>query len=86
MDCFCKLLTLNCFYCNSLPKTVFSAKRKGNKPKLIYNGIDRVNPLKGYTEDNTVSCCPQCNYAKSDNSIEEYKSWLKRTYEYIFKV
>lgn len=27
-------------------------------------GLDRIEPLKGYTKDNIVACCRQCNVMK----------------------
>ncbi len=46
------LITDHCFYCGAPPT----------------NGIDRVNNLKGYVEDNVVSCCRMCNNAKLDST------------------
>lgn len=36
------------------------------------NGIDRRDPNKGYTVENCVPCCEQCNYAKLDYTEDEY--------------
>lgn len=41
-------------------------------------GIDRVDNTQGYTEDNCVSCCTQCNRGKMDSSIEEFMEWIHR--------
>jgi 5-methylcytosine-specific restriction endonuclease McrA len=39
-------------------------------PTKKYNGIDRVIPNDGYTIDNTVSCCDDCNRDKGILSVE----------------
>jgi len=49
----------------------------------VHNGIDRVDPTKGYTPENTVSCCSRCNYAKHEMTLSEYRDWLKKSYEYL---
>lgn len=43
-----------------------------------YNGIDRVDNAKGYTPDNVVPCCGQCNMAKSWRTYNEFLSWIYR--------
>ena len=48
-----------------------------------HNGIDRVDPSKGYTIDNCVSCCSKCNYAKHDMTISEYNEWLTKAYNHM---
>ena len=49
---FCELVDKECFYChyNIVEET---------------NGIDRVDNSKGYTKENTVSCCEKCNRIKN---------------------
>lgn len=61
-----QLVTSNCIYCNHLP----------NPEKLKYNGIDRLNNLKGYTGDNCVSACVNCNVSKNDMTFEQFISWI----------
>lgn len=63
-----RLLTKgNCHYCNVEP----SNKIQSNNREYIYNGIDRKNNDLGYTIDNCVPCCTQCNKAKRNLSYEE---------------
>jgi hypothetical protein len=38
------------------------------------NGIDRLSPDKGYTVENSVACCAQCNYMKLDMTATEFLS------------
>lgn len=50
-DDFNKLVDSECFYCHH------------NIIEEV-NGIDRVDNTKGYTKENTVSCCEKCNRMK----------------------
>jgi len=51
-DCFCELVNSKCNYCDYI-------KEDG----VI--GIDRINNDIGYTKENTVACCSNCNFMKS---------------------
>lgn len=55
------LSTKNCEYC------------RRSRPCGKWFGVDRVIPDGGYTLNNTVSCCPDCNYDKWVFSVEEMK-------------
>ena len=59
---FFTLLDNNCHYC-----AVENA-----------SGIDRVFNEKGYTVDNSVSCCWNCNRAKSNMDYFKYRDYLNR--------
>lgn len=50
---------------------------------FLYNGIDRVDSKKGYVAGNVVTCCRNCNQAKSDKSIDEFEEWAIRLAEQI---
>lgn len=51
-----------CFYCGAEPKQVcFNSNKEG---KYTYNGIDRLEPDKGYISSNCVPCCGRCNEMK----------------------
>lgn len=71
-DLFIKMTQENCFYCNRFPKriskTIFTFK---------YNGLDRMDNTKGYTLENTVTCCSPCNYLKSTKTVKEFNNLLK---------
>ena len=36
----------------------------------------RKNNLKGYTLENSVTCCKQCNFVKHTLSLEELIEWI----------
>ena len=51
---------------------------------LKCNGIDRVDSSKGYTKENSVTCCKHCNTAKNIMSDISFYKWIKRVYEFNF--
>lgn len=73
----------NCFYCGCAPSKVMD--NKNNTGKYIYNGIDRLDSNKGYTLENCVPCCTQCNYAKSDYPLSEFIAWIERAYSHVYE-
>jgi hypothetical protein len=70
------LITKPCYYCDSKPvshNSVMSKRLNGNFP---HNGIDRVDNSRGYSSDNVVSCCSDCNYMKRTLSRDKFKNKL----------
>lgn len=51
---------------------------------LKCNGIDRVDNKKGYTKENSVACCKDCNFAKYTMTEDSFYEWIKRVYEHLF--
>jgi hypothetical protein len=47
-----------------------------------HNGIDRRDNAKGYTIDNCLPCCENCNYIKRDIPYEDFMAWLDRIVRY----
>jgi hypothetical protein len=59
------------------------AKAERHKPCFICGkpdagSLDRWNNDIWYEKDNIRPCCPRCNTAKNDMSIEEFTIWIKR--------
>lgn len=73
----------NCFYCNEKPSKI--SKEDKGKYTYVYNGIDRVNNNEGYIISNVVPCCTNCNLAKHQMSIEEFKNWICKVYNFLIK-
>ncbi len=46
-------------------------------------GIDRVDSSKGYTVENTVSCCSTCNKMKLNLTQEEFLGKVKQIVKHI---
>ena len=67
-DDMCKtMFQTECFYCGQSD---------------ILNGIDRIDSSKGYTEENTVSCCSMCNYMKGPTELIEFIKHVCKILEY----
>lgn len=81
---FIHLCSKNCHYCNCRPKNK-SASRKIKKQfkgyVWTYNGIDRVNPNKGYVKGNMLPCCFRCNLAKSNMGYKKFLAFIKKIYK-----
>ncbi len=89
---FRKLIKKNCFHCGAAPqlKNKYGANNipmpSYSKINLIWaalqgiqaNGIDRLDNSKGYTEENSVPCCNQCNIMKMDYSELEFINHMKQ--------
>jgi hypothetical protein len=42
------------------------------------NGLDRVDSDLGYSYDNVVPACRQCNISKNNYTVAEFLSWAER--------
>ena len=78
---FLSLTKENCFYCGINPHAVIT--NTGCAGEYIYIGLDRIDSSKGYTRENIVPCCKNCNYAKRTMTQEEFKEWIKRVYKHF---
>lgn len=67
------LMIQNCHYCGMQNSCLF----KQGRLRLKHNGIDRVDSKIGYEFSNCVPCCTFCNYAKNDNTLEEFNNWIE---------
>jgi hypothetical protein len=71
----CETLFLQrCHYCGILPSRTTKSKHEA----FTWNGIDRIDSKLGYTTENTVTCCYNCNYAKRDMSKADFLAWINR--------
>ena len=70
------LFESSCYYCDATPANVF--KGSGMNGDYTYNGIDRKDNSLGYTIQNCITCCKQCNFAKGFQSFEDFVLFLKR--------
>ena len=76
-----QLFAGTCHYCGIQPSTVY--KRSGCTQTFLYNGIDRIDSSRGYLSDNVVSCCKACNFAKSEMTTGEFRTWVKRVADHM---
>lgn len=73
------LISQSCFYCGGGNDTQYTVN--SNKGiKLNLNGIDRIDSSRGYTKENTLTCCKNCNFMKRDYSFIFFLSQVKSTY------
>jgi len=75
---FIGLFSKPCFYCGNIDERIY--RYTGETFKI--NGVDRIDSSKGYTIENTVSCCRKCNVAKHDYSNEQFLNWIKAVYKH----
>ncbi len=75
---FVELTQKNCTYCNAKPSNLKSSKNYYGS--FLYNGIDRIDSSKGYLIDNCTTCCKNCNYAKSQLTVDEFKELITNIY------
>lgn len=90
-DLFLKLSQDNCYYCNRPPHRTYNAastavgKRYTDGYQLehgdfTYNGMDRIDSSRGHTIDNVVSCCFDCNKAKSALTQDDFLKLVELIY------
>jgi len=91
LDEFKNLTSSNCHYCGIVPQNVITSPKHVSKEsreyaKYVYNGIDRKDSSKGYTLENSLSCCETCNKAKLDMSYENFLNYIQRLIKYYEKI
>lgn len=74
------LTAQNCYYCGAEPANIYEVKNCNGG--YTYNGVDRKDNTKGYTKENSVPCCWQCNRIKSDLPLNEFIRWVRRVSNY----
>ena len=77
-DSFREVITKKCVYCNSIGQE-YRINRSQNG-KFISNGIDRIDSSKGYTVENSVPCCKNCNVMKNNLELNEFINHIKKIY------
>ena len=83
---FRRLTSGNCNYCNNPPETISKNwSRVGHNFIYVYNGIDRLDPTKGYILNNCTSCCSTCNYMKTDLSYPDFLKKVEQIYNNLIK-
>jgi hypothetical protein len=80
LEQFALLTKGNCYYCGKAPARVANKWTSTGEAvgDYTYNGIDRKDNDKGYTNNNAVSCCWYCNNCKHTLSETEYIEHCRR--------
>lgn len=73
------LIDKPCRYCG----TIGSMRMCVATGECYHNGIDRIDNDKGYTVDNVVSCCKQCNMAKNVFTEKEFIEWIHKASNHL---
>jgi hypothetical protein len=80
------LINSKCYYCGAIP-SIHKSEMRYNKTKVEFlrNGIDRKDSSKGYTSENSVTCCAMCNRMKMAFHIDEWLIQITRIYKNIIE-
>jgi hypothetical protein len=76
-----KLVKSSCYYCGRKDVQRMEYRKAFGGFSLV--GIDRKDNSKGYTVENSVPCCMDCNRAKRDHSLTDFVSWANRVKLYL---
>ena len=63
-----------CFYCGAIPTDKHNINREGYYGSYFSNGLDRFDSNKGYTRNNVVACCKECNIMRMQLSGDSFIS------------
>lgn len=78
---FIKLTSSECYYCGEMPQYTHNGVTCSTP--YVYNGIDRVDNLKGYTIENCVTCCRTCNWMKRTQTQSDFIEKCAKITQYI---
>lgn len=87
LEQFRRITSKPCTYCGRPPsgltrgrqrKNPVAADAGGGHGDYTHSGIDRLDNTRGYTPDNCLPCCKDCNYAKHTKTFHEFKDWIAR--------
>jgi predicted protein tyrosine phosphatase len=67
--------------CDAPPAT--AAIKTSKESVYFYNGIDRRDNSVGYTKDNCVPACTDCNFLKSRLGGEDFMAMVVRIYNHV---
>ena len=77
---FSEITQRDCFYCGAKPRLINPVRVK--QSHFYRNGIDRYDNSVGYTKENSVPCCTQCNYAKMKLNGDEFLELVERIHRH----
>lgn len=66
-DYFVKIIKRKCYYCGEIGNCWDGFK---------YNGLDRLDNNISHYKNNVVSCCGNCNYAKRNMNVQDFKNHI----------
>jgi hypothetical protein len=75
---FFQLTQQNCHYCGLPPAMEMKSSPTSRTGVFVYNGVDRKDSSLGYTSDNVVPCCKECQKAKSNTPYDVFIAFINR--------
>lgn len=75
-DKFFEIASKNCHWCDEPPSIKLPPKEW--QRSVLLSGVDRIDNHSGYTVENSVACCYNCNRAKSDLPLDKWYYWIKK--------
>lgn len=87
-DEFMRITKENCHYCGMQPKQrIYGGGRKvSGSGAYVYNGIDRKDSSKGYSLDNSLPCCGNCNYMKMEMYYDDFITHITNILKHLNKI
>ena len=77
-----RLFKSSCSYCGRSETNTCKGLGKSSGD-FAYVGLDRVDPFKGYTQDNVVPCCWMCNMMKNTLTQEAFLDHTTLIYKHV---
>lgn len=72
------LIQKPCFYCGTI-----GSRTSRTHDRFKFNGLDRIDSNFGYTKNNVVTCCSDCNYMKRNMSQTEFYKKIQLLHTYF---
>lgn len=82
------LTSSNCHYCGIAPlkeANFYNYIKDDGQAYYKYNGVDRKDNKLGYTSENCVPCCSDCNFLKAGRDYDYFISLIKTIFNNIIK-
>ena len=79
---FSEMALSDCYYCGESPKLRSDSRKNKMNGRVPLNGIDRVDNSLGYTEENSVPCCKNCNFMKLKMSEKDFVNHAEKIAEF----
>lgn len=76
---FVSLISKNCHFCGTRPNSELIIL-KISPWGILYNGVDRLDNTLGYSIDNCVPACKDCNHAKSIYTKDFFLEHIEKIY------
>jgi hypothetical protein len=81
---FKRLTGQRCFYCDDPPRQLIRSKRTALP--YMYNGLDRIDSNRGYTQDNVVTCYKDCNLMKKNMAQDRFLGHIEKIYKATIQI